>query len=585
MRQRWGISTGWELAKNLWGFLSKRLGPTLYENRIPLAHGCEGNGFELWRRLFVDHEGGDRVIQLDGRTGLQNFPICTMSNIGLKLDSWQNQMMRFGGDIGPDTRVTMLLKILPQELRNDVIKRGELYSVDLIIGYIRRQLVWGKSEALLKDRGGAGGIYALNGEKHNGSDDPPPPHPEGPLTAENVYEMIAAMTGGKGTRPPPKNRDKGGDRSTSPRIRIPRFPEGHCFHCNGTGHNRTPDKEGKNGCPAFAKLLKDNGGTLPKGYKGAFELHKEKHLAAAKNKRVNALLDADDTEDESDDDFPKACGAVWNISTCPVCSIDPFAPADVITHNSFDAFTEYPLPCADVPLPCKKKETSENGHAVKSVTFDSTPDLNGWSVKVSAKKNCRKGWRLDTDEDVQKFGSMICAARKPDEKTMRRIQEDLELDELAENIDSSKSLKSNKKMAHKVWAMVDSGSFVTIADCARTFPGHDITKSKASRAGVKYSNASGGEIANEGEVVITHRLDDGTEIDIPFQHGKVQLPIISVKDFVQKGSVVKFKRLGGSIRLPNGRTMRFVEKHGVYFLRLCVVSGKPPEAGFIWPEP
>ena len=72
-RQKWGIHTGWELSMDLWSFLSKRLGPTLYSNRIPLAHGVEGNGFELWRRLFCDNEGGDRVVQLDGRTELQNF--------------------------------------------------------------------------------------------------------------------------------------------------------------------------------------------------------------------------------------------------------------------------------------------------------------------------------------------------------------------------------------------------------------------------------------------------------------------------------------------------------------------------------
>jgi hypothetical protein len=53
----------------------------------------------------------------------------------------------------------------------------------------------------------------------------------------------------------------------------------------------------------------------------------------------------------------------------------------------------------------------------------------------------------------------------------------------------------------------------------------------------------------------------------------VQVPIISVKDFVHKGSVVKFKKNGGTIRLPSGTKMQFIEKCGVYFICLNVISG------------
>ena len=121
--------------------------------------------------------------------------------------------------------------------------------------------------------------------------------------------------------------------------------------------------------------------------------------------------------------------------------------------------------------------------------------------------------------------------------------------------------------------MVDSGSSVTIANCAKVFHGHNVKPSAGSRNGVKYSDASGGDIPNRGEVIVTHRVDDGTEIDIPFQDGDVQVPIISVKDFVHTGSVVKFKRNGGTIRLPGGSIMRFLEKCGVYFVCLNIVSG------------
>ena len=121
--------------------------------------------------------------------------------------------------------------------------------------------------------------------------------------------------------------------------------------------------------------------------------------------------------------------------------------------------------------------------------------------------------------------------------------------------------------------MVDSGSFVTIANCSKAFPEHEVQPSAASIAGVKYSNASGGDIINRGQVIITHMLDDGSELDVPFQDGDVQVPIISVKDFVTKGSIVKFKKQGGTIRLPTGKIMRFLENLGVYFICLNVLGG------------
>ena len=95
--------------------------------------------------------------------------------------------------------------------------------------------------------------------------------------------------------------------------------------------------------------------------------------------------------------------------------------------------------------------------------------------------------------------------------------------------------------------MVDSGWFVTIANCAKAFPGHRNRPSAGSKSGVSYSNASGGDIPNRGKIIATHQLADGSELDVPFQDGDVQVPIISVKDFVHKESVVKSKNDGGTV--------------------------------------
>lgn len=100
----YGRSTGWDLSLDLWNFISKRLGVTLYERRVTLASDIEGNGFELWRNLFCQYEGGDEYIQLDGRTSLQHFPaMSSTAGITEKLKDWRHQMMKFGADIGPVT--------------------------------------------------------------------------------------------------------------------------------------------------------------------------------------------------------------------------------------------------------------------------------------------------------------------------------------------------------------------------------------------------------------------------------------------------------------------------------------------------
>ena len=105
--------------------MSKRLGQDIYDKRLQLAHGVEGNGFELWRALFVEYEGSDEYIALDGRTKLKNFPAITTTNgITQVLNDWSHAMLKYGGDIGPVARRTMLLKILPESLRTDVLKNG-----------------------------------------------------------------------------------------------------------------------------------------------------------------------------------------------------------------------------------------------------------------------------------------------------------------------------------------------------------------------------------------------------------------------------------------------------------------------------
>lgn len=581
---RYGRFTGWDLSLDLWNFMSKRLGQDIYDRRLQLANNVEGNGFELWRALFTEYEGSDEYIALDGRTQLQNFPkIQSTTGITQHLNDWSSAMLKYGKDIGPVTRMTMFLKILPESLRTDVLKNG-YQNAEAAIAWIKKTNVWTDREHRLKLRKGAVSAVTL---EHSSTAQPPgpggwdvaaPAQPTPGVTPELIAAVVAAVgqqSQARGRRP------QGGTSSPRARSQSPAsaarasFPKDACYHCKGKGHSRTAnEKAGRKGCPEFAKILAANNDQLPKGYKGAFEKHVEEYKAKLKKPKVAAVSDgalndedmlkmlADEDDSDSDCDAPLRCGAVWR-STGPPKSV----------HFAAD----FPLPTCD---PIRKTRTSNAFGALADVspseeTIEAlATELRSCAHRVttsSAKQSKPKDWIIESDADVDKFQKLLCGtSQRNATKALRHLNLESELDDAAAFVER-KSTRVNAK-CRRVWAMVDSGSFVTIANCSKVFPNHIVHPSPGSIAGVTYSNASGGDIANRGQVVITHRMDNGSDIDIPFQDGDVQIPIVSVKDFVHKKTRVKFKDLGGTMKLPTGSVLPFVEKFGVYFIGLNVVD-------------
>ena len=325
--------------------------------------------------------------------------------------------------------------------------------------------------------------------------------------------------------------------------------------------------------------MKENGGKLPTGYKGAFEKFMDTEMAKIKKpKKISAIADRelcqwlDEDSDSSDSDSNGFCGAIWkavgpnccdpfasNVEFPPICKL---ASNKTPTMNSFGALSD---------LDDSTTSTGSDGTTIEQATAD----LQNWAHRVTTGKRPRKkDFVIKTNDDIEKLEKLLCGAnREKATKALRQIETD-HLDELATLVErKASSLKAVEKASRRVWAMVDSGSFVTIANCSKHFPGHRVLPSHGSKTGVTYCNASGGDIPNRGETTVTHLLDNGSEIDIPFQDGDVQIPILSVKDFVRKDSVVRFKHNGGTIKLPSGSRMTFVEKYGVYFICLNVTSG------------
>ena len=90
--------------------------------------------------------------------------------------------------------------------------------------------------------------------------------------------------------------------------------------------------------------------------------------------------------------------------------------------------------------------------------------------------------KVETDADVGKVEKYIAAASKSTEGDLEPCKEG------------------------EAWSVADTSSSVTMANCKKTIPNHEIRPSKGSRKGLTYMAASGGRIRNEGQVTITHHV-------------------------------------------------------------------------------
>ena len=124
------------------------------------------------------------------------------------------------------------------------------------------------------------------------------------------------------------------------------------------------------------------------------------------------------------------------------------------------------------------------------------------------------------------------------------------------------------------WVMVDSGSGEHCLDAEVKLPDHPIERSPGQEAGQTVETAGGHELHNLGQVRVEFETQEGLESDISFQHIKATTPILSVRKLVKRGHQVEFRRGGGSIiAAGSGQRMDFVERGGVYYIKLKI---RPP---------
>ena len=93
----------------------------------------EGNGMELWRKLFRQYEGSDDLVKMAGKSKFMDLPQCrSMKDLDHHLDEWLHLMYQYGDDMGPSVLQTLLLRIIPSNLRAEIHRRPELKNLDLL---------------------------------------------------------------------------------------------------------------------------------------------------------------------------------------------------------------------------------------------------------------------------------------------------------------------------------------------------------------------------------------------------------------------------------------------------------------------
>ena len=111
-------NSGWDLAIKLESFIAKWLVDTLYNRRVQLCGNEAQNGFEMWRLLFHEHQGGTAAVNLGGMKRLQEWTRCnTIATLSQVLDDWRHRLEKHNVELlnAPTTLYHMLLQVIPTE--------------------------------------------------------------------------------------------------------------------------------------------------------------------------------------------------------------------------------------------------------------------------------------------------------------------------------------------------------------------------------------------------------------------------------------------------------------------------------------
>ena len=128
------------------------------------------------------------------------------------------------------------------------------------------------------------------------------------------------------------------------------------------------------------------------------------------------------------------------------------------------------------------------------------------------------------------------------------------------------------------WFMVDSGAGTDGAKCQNIFPEDKVQEYPANRPGPRCVAANGAPLENGGYVNLNVSIA-GEDHILPADDMPLEMPILSVRKIVRKENYVAFRNGGGYINnVKSGKRLHFVERQGVYFIKVQVKAPSPGKA-------
>ena len=588
----------WDLAVMFESFVIDWLPKSMYTRRAQIAGGEFGNGFELWRRLYNEYQGGSDAVEFGGIRRLQEFPKCeNIAKLSEHIDDWLDVLADYGTELSscPKLLRNMLLGILPKSIEQEILDkshRPEFKTYEGIIKFCRQRVIQSRTRELSEfARKPSAHIKGLIAD----SEAPEPPSPQQMLT-----QILAALQTNNGIAPPPpealvaavrpapKRKVQAGSRQD---ITKKFFFKG-CWHCAADDHSR-------GSCEKFLKeLQKANPGVterklmkLPANYKGAYEIAREKAGLKPRNKRVAALEDEDF---DSDSDFENE-----NQLPAHLCGLG----MERSSHTIYLGGNPDPTPLVASTMSAPPTPPSFH-HPNKFAPLDSEDAINDMADELN------NNFAHVVRRQKSKTSKPTIVPKKIDVLDSVTVRSENDLDKLLKKHPYLAAIPKNQKIRKLLRSMpvelicgpdetlclMDSGSTINAAWIEKHFPGYAkmVQPTAASAAGDYATTAGGQKLYNKGRCVVKATVD-GQPLDVAFKDMETELPILSIRKMCRKGNDVRFREFGGTIKNHStGKILKFYVHHGVYFIKLKIcdphllddaIAPPPPHAEKRKPKP
>ena len=428
-------------------------------------------------------------------------------------------------------------------------------------------------------------VHAVTAQE---STDQPPLQSTPNQINEMVIAAVKAATAGQksgsgGGKAPPRGRSSspGGGKDRPPPFR---YPDDECMECGSKSHRRAD-------CPIFKKVMDSNGGKWPKGHKGKFEKARDAHRkkygnrSGSRDRRSQSpkghtkavTPQSGNISDSSESSFEgesRIAGVMTNVFAVKPRLCEGFMKAKK-TFRAHKTCECHPPVFAEANL-FNSLTDDEPQHALLD-SSDTEPEatvnpMNTWARRIKSKKQAKKLPRAEreyactTEQDLDqlmKTEPMLIAALPKTTKALNKLAKKCPTDE--------------ELGPDEYFMMMDSGSGSNGAKCKALFPKYKVHGHSKERPQQNCITACGTPLEHRGHCNLNVEIG-GEDHILPMDDLDVDVPILSVRRIVRRGNLVKFRRGGGYIQnARTGRKLPFVERQGVYFIKVKVKNPSPED--------